>query len=239
MTRKREPYHRWTRAGLMMVAAVVLAIFLTAPAFAEPATTTWTISPKSQIVTFGQAVVLNGTLKSGGAALPGLWVDFGQATTLSGSYEVIYKVTTPQAAESTRYAVIVIPLQTMYYRFQWPGDTTYAASDSDVVPVQVMPSLGAPGNGTTITVGKKFSIKGSVEPGASGGPAVKIKAYQQKGDGSWAGYKTYSTRISGTQYSQSIAISAAGKYRFKATSVASAEFASGQSSYGKVLTVKK
>ena len=131
-------------------------------------------------------------------AIPGLWVDFGQATTSSGSYEIIYKITTPLAAESTKYEVAVIPKQTMYYRFQWAGDAAYAASNSDTIPVQVMPALGAPGNGTTITVGKKFSIKGSVTPGAPGGPAVKIKAYRQKGDGSWAGYKTYATRISGT-----------------------------------------
>ena len=118
------------------------------------------------------------------------------------------------------------------------GDTTYAARDSDVVPVQVMPLLGAPANGTSITAGKKFTVKGSVEPGTPAGPAVKIKAYRQKGDGSWVGYKTYSAKVSGTQYSQSVAIADTGKYKWKAVSVASVKFAAAQSGFGKVLTVK-
>jgi hypothetical protein len=239
MRRSHALNKNWTRVGLAAALAAVLAALLAAPAFAEPAATSWTITPKSKIIAYGQAVLLSGQLKSGGAAVRGLWVDFGQATTSSGSYEIIYKITTPLAAESTKYEVAVIPHESMYYRFQWAGDTAYGASNSDVIPVQVMPVLGAPSNGTTITVGKKFSIKGSVTPGAPGGPVVKIKAYRQKGDGSWAGYKTYATTVSGTQYSNSVTITQTGKFKFKAASVASAKFATGESDYGKVLTVKE
>jgi len=239
MRQERRPKYRWARVSLTLAAAAVLAAVLAAPAFAEPAATDWNISPKSKIITYGQAVLLSGQLKSAGTAIPGLWVDFGQATTSAGSFGIIYKITTPLAAESTKYAVAVMPVQNMYYRFQWSGDDTYADSDSDVIPVQVMPALGAPGNGTSITAGKKFTVKGSVTPGAPDGPAVKIKAYRQKGDGSWAGYKTYSTKTSGTQYSHSVTISEAGKFKFKAVSVASAKFAAGASGYGKAITVKK
>jgi hypothetical protein len=238
MTRKQTLNNRWARMGLIMVAAAMLAIVPAAPAFAAPAATSWTVTPTSKIITYGQVVLLSGTLKSGGAAVPGLWVDLGQATATSGSYEVVYKITTSLSAASTRYEVAVIPRESMYYRFQWVGDATYAARDSDVIPVQVMPVLGAPGNGTTITAGKKFSIKGSVTPGAPGGPAVKIKAYRQKADGSWAGYKTYATTISGTQYAHSVAITQTGKFKFKAVSVASTRFVAGASGFGKVLTVK-
>ncbi len=226
------------KVGLALAGTVVLVVLLAAPAFAEPAATSWTVSPKSAVITYGEMVALNGTLKAGSTAIPGLWADFGQATTGSGSFEIIYKVTTPKAAESTKYTVIVMPTQNMYYRFQWAGDATYAARDSDVVPVQVMPLLGAPANGTSITAGKKFTVKGSVEPGTPAGPAVKIKAYRQKGDGSWVGYKTYSAKVSGTQYSQSVAIADTGKYKWKAVSVASVKFAAAQSGFGKVLTVK-
>jgi hypothetical protein len=245
MTRERALNNRWARVGLSVVATAVLAILAAgsavltpAPAFAEPAATSWTVTPTSKIITYGQAMLLSGTLKSGGAAIPGLWVDLGQATTASGSYEVIYKITTPTATDSKKYEVAVIPRESMYYRFGWPGDVTYGPSNSDVIPVQVMPVMGAPGNGTTISAGKKFSIKGSVTPGAPGGPAVKIKAYRQKAGGSWAGYKTYATTISGTQYSHSVAIAQTGKFKFKAVSVASAKYAVGASGYGKVLTVK-
>jgi hypothetical protein len=184
-------------------------------------------------------VFLSGQVKSGGLAIPSLWVDFGQGTTQAGSFEFIYKITTPQAGESTKYAVGVKPLQNMYYQFRWAGDASYAASNSDVVPVQVAPALGTPANGTTTHVSSKFSVKGSVEPGAPGGPAVKIKAYRQKGDGSWAGYKTYSTKIAGTEYSQSITITQTGKFKFKAVSADSAKYAAGASGFGKVLTVKQ
>ncbi len=42
------------------------------------------------------------------------------------------------------YSIAVMPLQTMYFRFRWVGDATYAPSNSNVVPVQVKPSLGVP-----------------------------------------------------------------------------------------------
>ena len=229
---------RRTLIGVTVVWVILLVVFLAAPAFADPAATSWTVSPKSLTVTYGQVAYLTGQIKSGGVGIPALWVDFGQGTTQAGSFEIIYKITTPQAAESTKYAVGVMPLQNTYYRFQWAGDATYAASNSDVVPVQVSPALGAPGNGTSITAGKKFSIKGSVTPGAPAGPAVKIKAYRQKGDGSWTGYKTYSAKVSGTEYSQSVSIADTGKFKFKAVSVSSAKFAAGESGFGKVLTVK-
>lgn len=228
-----------TRLGLTALVAAVLAVMPAAPAFGDPAATSWTVAPKSDVITYGDAVFLTGQVKSGSLYVPGLWVDFGQGTTQAGSFEVIYKITTPQAGESTKYTVGVKPLQTTYFRFQWAGDATYAASDSDVIPVQVAPALGAPVNGTTITVNKKFSVKGSVEPGAPGGPTVKLKSYRQKGDGSWAGYKTYATTISGTQYAHAVTITQTGKYKFKVVSIESQKYATGASGFGKVLTVKQ
>ncbi len=66
-------------------AVIVLAALLAAPALAAPAPTSWTVSPVSATITYGQGVTLNGTLMSNGAAVGGLWVDFAQATTQSGS----------------------------------------------------------------------------------------------------------------------------------------------------------
>jgi len=239
MMRVRALHNRWVGAGLTAVAAVALLALTAAPVFADPAATSWTVDPKSKTVTYGEAVLLSGTLKSGATTIPGLWVDLGQGTTAVGSFEIIYKITTPQASGTARYEVAVIPHKTVYYLFRWGGDATYAASDSDVIPVQVMPALGAPTNGTSITVGKKLTVKGSVTPGAPGGPAVKIKAYRKKGDGSWTGYRTYAGKVSGTQYSQSVTIARTGKFKFKAVSVAGTEYAAGQSGFGRVLTVKQ
>jgi hypothetical protein len=239
MAREQALHHHIARAGLGLAAGVLLAVVTAAPALADPAAVGWSISPKSKTVTYGQGVLIKGVLKSGETPVNGLWVDFGQATTHAGSYEVVYKITTPAADLTGTYQIMIVPLKTMYYRLRWPGDTAYAAAESDVVPVQVAPALGAPANGTSITAGKKFSIKGSVEPGSPGGPGVKIKAYRQKGDGSWKGYKTYAAKVSGTQYAQSVAITQTGKFKFKAVSVAGAEFAAGESGFGRVLTVKQ
>jgi hypothetical protein len=228
------------RAAVAAVVAVLLGGLFAASALAAPSPTTWQVSPETAIVTYGHGVILNGTLKSGDVVLGGLWVDFAQATTEAGSYEVLYKVTSPSGPYATgQYSIAVMPLQTTYYRFQWAGDADYEASNSDVIPVQVKPSLGAPKYPSSAKVSKKFTVKGSVKPGAPAAPTVKIKSYRQKGNGNWVGYKTYATKISGTEYSQAVTITKTGKFKFKAVSVESAEFAANESGYGKVITIKK
>ena len=97
---------------------------------------------------------------SNGAAVGGLWVDFTQKTAQSGSFELLYKVTTSASAYATgTYSVAVMPLQTMYYRFLWEGDSTYLPSISDTVLVQVKPSLGKPTCPSSAKSGHKFTVK--------------------------------------------------------------------------------
>jgi hypothetical protein len=224
---------------MVVAAAVVLVAMLAAPALAAPAATSWTVSPQSKIITYGQGVTLNGTLMSNGAAVGGLWVDFAQATTQNGSYEVLYKVTTAAGAYYTgTYSVAVMPLQTMYYRFQWAGDATYAAKNSNVVPVQVKPSLSKPTCPSSVKSGKSFTVKGTVKPGQGVSPAVKIRAYRKNSSGAYVSYKTYNATVTGTDYKASIKINKTGKYKFKATTAASAQFAANTTGFSSVLTVK-
>jgi hypothetical protein len=225
----------------VLITALTVAVLalLAAPVLAAPAPTNWTVSPQSKIITYGQSVSLNGILKSNGVAVGGLWVDFEQATALTGPFQPILKVTAIGGAYSTgTYTALVKPDRTLYYRFHWLGDATYAASFSPVIAVQVKPSLGTPSCPSSAKKGKSFTVKGSVKPGAPSGPAVKVRAFWQKGN-TWVSYKTYSTKISGTQYSASIKISQTGKYKFKATTATSAKFAANETSFSKVLTVKK
>jgi hypothetical protein len=222
---------------LIVAAMVVLLGAIAAPALAAPAATTWTVSPQSKVITYGQSVTLNGMLKSNGVAVGGLWVDFEQATASAGPFQPILKVTAIGGAYSTgTYTALVKPNRTMYYRFNWLGDATYAASISPVIKVQVKPSLGAPSCPSSAKKGKSFTVKGSVKPGAPSGPAVKIRAYRQKGN-TWVSYQTYNTKISGTQYSASIKINQTGKFKFKATTAASAKFAANESAFSRVLTI--
>ena len=225
---------------MVTAVAVVVVAMLAAPALAAPAETEWTVSPASKIITYGNGVTLNGTLMSDSVAVGGLWVDFAQATTQSGSYEVLYKVTTSESAYYTgTYSVAVMPLQTTYYRFQWTGDAQYLASISDAIPVQVKPSLGKPTVPSSIKSGKKFTAEGTVKPGEGVSPTVKIKAYRKNSSGTYSSYKTYTATMDGTEYMASIKISKTGKYKFKATTGANAQFAANETGFSSVMTVKK
>jgi len=232
-------HSRTTRLAVVVAAVVVLAALLAGPVLAAPpAPTSWTVSPESTIITYGHGVILNGTLTSNQAAIAGLWVDFAQATTVAGSQVILYKVTAPTGPYATgTYSIAVLPPQTMYYQFRWAGDSTYAASNSGVIPVQVRPSLGKPSCPSSIKSGKKFTVSGSVRPGQGVGPAVKIAAFRKNSSGAYVSYKTYSSSISGTTYKASITISKTGTYKFKATTADGAKFASNESSFSAALKV--
>jgi hypothetical protein len=227
--------------GLALVAVTAaLLVLLASAALAAPPATTWQVSPSSAAITYGGGVILNGTMTSGQAAVGGKWVEFQQGTTAAGSFQVLYMVTTPEGPYATgQYSVAVMPAQTTYYRFSWPGDADYAASVSDVVPVLVKPSLGKPSCPSSAKKDKKFTVQGSVKPGAPGGPAVRIKSYRKKNNGSWVGYKTYSAKVSGTQYSSKFAIGDAGTFKFKASTADSATFSAALSAYSAVISVEK
>jgi hypothetical protein len=54
---ERARGRRWTAAGLTAVATVVLVVLLAAPAFAADAVeTTWSVKPKSDVITYGDAL---------------------------------------------------------------------------------------------------------------------------------------------------------------------------------------
>ena len=180
-------------------AVVVLAAMLAAPALAAPAPTSWTVSPSSKIITYGQGVTLNGTLMSNGAAVGGLWVDVAQATTQAGSYEVMFKVTAPTGPYATgTYSIAVMPLQTMYYRFQWAGDATYAASRKrrDPRPGQAVARQAL--LPVQRQEGQEVHGQGLGQARGGHGSAVKVKSYRKNSNGAWDSYKTYSSNVSGT-----------------------------------------
>ena len=105
-----------------------------------------------------------------------------------------------------------------------------------MVPVQVKPSLGKPSCPSSIKKNKKFTVSGTVKPGQGVGPAVKIKAYRRNGSGAYESYKTYTATVSDTTYKVSIKINKTGKYKFKATTAANAQFAANESGLSSVLT---
>ena len=92
---------------------------------------------------------------------------------------------------------------------------------------------------SSVKKNKSFTVKATVKPGAPDGPAVKIQAYR-KHDGKWSKYKSaYSTTRSGTTCSVKIKIKDTGNFKFRATVAASSKFVAVNSSYSKVMKVKK
>ena len=244
MEHVRHERHLLKRGGLAVAIVVVLMLALVVPALAAPAPTSWSsVTPSTKTITYGQGVIITGTLMSNGAYIGGLWVDFAQATTQTGSYEVMYKVTSPSGPYATgvgEYSIAVMPAQTMYYRFVWAGDEDYLGPlPSNTVPILVKPALGKPSCPSSIKRNRTFTVKGTVKPGNGVTPKVKIKAYRRNGSGHYSVYRTYGTTISGTQYKARVKISKTGKYKFRAYTGQNAQFAANHSGLSRALTVRK
>ncbi len=101
---------------------------------------------------------------------------------------------------------------------------TTRRSRATLSPSRSSPRSAKPTCPSSVKKSKTFTVKGTVQPGAPGGPAVKIQTYR-KLNGSWSRYKSaYSTSRSGAKYSVKIKIKATGKFKFKATVATSATF---------------
>ena len=203
------------------------------------ASTSLTASPGEATVTVGGSQTLTATLMdtSNSLAVGGAQVRVEKATSTGGPWSLVQTVT--NGGTTGDYSLAVTPLQTTYYRFVYEGTATYASATSGTLTVKVQPTLAKPTCPASIKKGKTFTVKGTVQPGAPGGPVVKVQTYR-KVNGAWSKYKSaYSTSRSGTNYSVKIKIKATGKFKFKATVATSATFVGVTSSYSKVLTVKK
>jgi len=229
----------WARPTVAIAAAVLLLLLLAAPAMAAPAATSLTASPNLTIVDLGDSAIISAVLTDTDNVLPvgGQLLLVEQASSSGGPWSLINFVTSAEG--ETGYSLEVYPEATTYYRFVFEGTGKYAASASNVLTVKVKPVLNTPTSPTSIKKNKRFTVKGTVRPGAPAGPSVKIQIYR-KHDGKWSKYKSaYATTRSGTKYSAKLKINATGKFKFKATIAKSSTFVGVTTSYSKVLTVKK
>jgi hypothetical protein len=200
--------------------------------------TSLTASPAETTVTIGAGATLSGVLMNTDDTVPlgGQAVRVEQAASDSGPWSPAGVVTSDVTTGAVTFSVI--PTQTTYYRFVFEATDTYAASQSGALTVKVMPVLGTPTCPKSIKKNKSFTVQGTVQPGAPGGPAVKIQAYR-KHNGSWSKYKSaYATTLSGTKYSVKVKINAKGKFKFNATITTSSQFVGVTTGYSKVMTVK-
>ena len=238
---QRHQRHLVERGGLAVAIVVVLIALLAAPALAAPAPTTWTVSPQSKIITYGQGVTLNGTLMSNGAAVERT---LGR---LRPGHHAVRLLRGPLQGDRPDGAV----------RHGHLLDRGDAAADH-VLPLPVagrrdlrrQQQRRGPRPGQAVARQAHLPVVGQEEQevhgeghGQAGSRASGRPSRSRRTAGTAAAptssYKTYSATVSGTTYKASIKISKTGKYKFKATTAANAQFAANESGLSNVLTVKK
>jgi len=224
-------------ARLLLLAALMLVIgVLAVPGVAGAApnhTTSLTAKSMNSTITWGRYTILTATLMdtTTTTALGGQFVDVEWSPTgLSGSWKLLATVTTDSSQYTTgQYAMVVYPTMKTYYRFLYLGGGGYAPADpSETLVILVRPALGVPKVPSSAKVNKSFTVSGSLKPHfPAGDKTVKLTAYRYKGS-KWVEYKSYKAinadNGSYTKYSLSLKISQKGKYRFKASTAATAQF---------------
>jgi hypothetical protein len=104
------------------------------------------------------------------------------------------------------------------------------------------PRLGTPICRTSVRRGKWFKVYGTLKPRfAARAKTVKVKAYRYA-NRKWRLYKTYAAVNANfgtfTKYTAKITIARKGKYRFKARTAATAQWAAAATRFSRTLTVK-
>jgi hypothetical protein len=232
------------------VAVVLVAVaVLAGPALAAADHTEFTTTyANNAVVNYGGGTLISTVLMdtTQGMALGGLFVDVEQSTVgASGPWDALYIVTTGTGAyDSGTYTGPVVPMQNTWYHFVWAGSPAYATSTSEVLAVQVKPLLGKPSCPAKVKHGKKFTVKGTLNPMFQAGTqTVTIKAFKMKKNHKWGALKKTYMATNGqymgyTPYSVKIKFSKKGKYRFQALTATTATWAAVSTGYSRTLTVK-
>ena len=224
-------------ARLLLLAALMLVIgVLAVPgvAGAAPNATSLTATSLYSTITWGGYSILTGTLMdtTSGTALGGQmlrveWSPTGAPLSWTLLATVTAETGSPQY-NTGQYAAVVYPTALTVYRFIFPLSPGYDAASSNYLTIHVKPALGVPKVPSSAKVNHSFTVSGTLKPHfPAGEKTVKLSAYRYNGS-KWVSYKTYmavnADNGSYTKYSLSLKISQKGKYRFKASTAATAQF---------------
>jgi hypothetical protein len=235
-----------TRLAVTVAAVLIVGAVLAVPAMAAPHGTHLDPHANKTLLTYGGGTIISAVLTdtTDMVALGGQWVRVEQATSAAGPWTLLYLVTTDSGTYSTgTYSAAVLPMQNTWYRFVFEATSAYAGTTSDTLAIRVKPLLGKPGCSARVKHGKRFTVKGTLKPAfAAGARTVKVKAYKLNSHKKWVFLKTYSAKnfdFKGyTQYKASVKFTKKGKYRFRAQTAKTAQWAAAKSSYSRTLTVK-
>ena len=245
-TRSSLPH---ARSAVLLVVTLCLAVgVLAAPGFAAAADpTSITAKAQSSTVTWGAKTVITGTLMDDATitALGGLWLRVEWSYTGSpASWVRLSDVTTEGDAlyATGQYSQAVQPSRLTYYRFLFLGNAAYEASTSNVLMIKVRPYLGRPVAPKAVRRGRLFTVRGTLKPRfKAGAKTVRIKVYRAKGH-KWVAVKRLrATNYDTTRYSKYVLrtrLTTRGKYRFRAYTYSSANWARAQSKLSKTMVVR-
>jgi hypothetical protein len=230
-----------------MLVAGVLAV----PAVAGAAVnheTSLTAKSLSSTVAWGGYTIVTGTLMDetsstalGGQMLRVEWSPTGASLSWLLLATVTAETGSPQY-NTGQYAAVVYPTALTYYRFNYLGGSGYDLALSNTLLIHVKPALGVPKVPSSAKVNKSFTVSGTLKPQfPAGAKTVKLSAFRYNGS-KWVSYKSYrainADNGSFTKYSLSLKISQKGKYRFKASTAATAQYSAASTANSTTLQIK-
>ena len=151
-------------------------------------------------------------------------------------------------AAKTDFAAGATPCAVAVSDFNGDGklDLVAVSTGTDTLRVllqaPITPTLGKPSCPTSVKHGRQFKVYGTLRPHFDAyAKTVRVKAYRYV-SGDWKLYKNYAAlnTDSGiyTKYTATVTLTKTGKYRFKASTAATAQFNAAKTGFSKTLTVK-
>ena len=209
-----------------------------------PHSTSLVADPLLATIRWGGSAVLRATLTDIDTATP---LD-GQAVQLEWSSDKVEWTAVDGApTASTRgaageYEFTAAPVLRTYYRFRFTGNGAHASTVSEPIVVRVRPVLSKPQAPSSVRVNRAFTVWGTLRPQfPAGTKTVTIKVVRFTGT-KWVTYRTYTATNansgSDTRYSLRLHISRHGKYRFRASTDETAQYAAASTDYSRTILIR-
>ena len=166
-----------------------------------------------------------------GDPFPALWVTLAQITTDATQ------------SLSGKYVGVVYPTELSSYHFWFQGNgSDLGPSVSPGLTIHVKPALGVPSVTSSAKASASFKVSGSLKPQfPAGQKTVTLTASRYNGS-KWVAYKTYKATNadngSFTKYSLTLKIGSTGKYRFSASTAATALYSAASTGNSSTVTIK-
>jgi hypothetical protein len=219
--------------------------------FAVGVQTRLSITVAKAIVDYGSSTPLTGVLYNSADPLHEVGmgdrlVTVQSASSATGPWVDLKTLTTSSVAGSVGTCTLTVtPAGPAYYRLHFvagAADSSYGASLSFVVRVNVRPVLGIPKVPLSVRARRSFTVHGTLSPHfPAGQKTTEINIYRYK-NRRWALIKQVSATNAdsggNTRYAVKVKLATKGKYRFRAYTALTVTWAGNATRLSTVLTVR-